>query len=207
MASGSCSGVFRHAEDHATVAVAVRQGRGRSAVLPFAAVNRPGAPGYVRGLQRHHLVPRALARQRCFSALLAGLASAAGLHDFRRNGLLLPDSEIAALRTGLPLHRGPHRTYTEMVAERLGEIERGWSSERRSVPLLAHAHAGTQIAQLQSDLRRSLLDPRRTLRLNRHDRLGAGMDFSILDAMVDRLWSQTQPANGAVLRESSAIAA
>ena len=92
--------------------------------LAFAAVNRPGRPGYIAGLQRHHLIPCSLPERRCFAPLFAALPPAeAGLDDFRRNGMLLPASEVAAVRMGLPHHRGPHRDYTAMVAERLGGIE------------------------------------------------------------------------------------
>ena len=170
--------------------------------LAFAAVNRPGRPGYTAGLQRHHLIPCSLPERRCFAPLFAALPPAqAGLDDFRRNGMLLPASEVAAVRMGLPLHRGPHRDYTAMVAERLGGIEAAWSA----------CHAGEEalaaLAELQGALRRRLLDPARPVRLNRRDPLGAGVDFAALDAMAETLWRATQPQPVAVLPESSAIAA
>ena len=123
--------------------------------IPFPAINRPGLPGYVEGLQRHHLIPRALTGRRCFARFLAALGPAAGLDDFRRNGLLLPASEAGAVRMGLPLHRGPHGTYSAMVAERLGEIESRWT---RSCD---RAAATAAIEALQRALRRELLSPRR----------------------------------------------
>ena len=46
-----------------------------------------------------------------------------GFDDFRRNGLLLPANDAAAIRLGLPLHRGPHHSYNELVFERVGQIE------------------------------------------------------------------------------------
>jgi hypothetical protein len=57
-----------------------------------------------------------------------------GFHDFRRNGMLLPATDEEALRLGLPLHRGPHRSYNELVLERMGQIEAGWrgATGRRS---------------------------------------------------------------------------
>ena len=169
--------------------------------LPFAAVNRPGAPGYVAGLQRHHLIPRSLPERRCFAALFDALRHRAGLADFRRNGMLLPASEGAAVRMGLPLHRGPHRDYTAMVSERLGAIEAAWSARRSGEEALA------ALAELQAALRRRLLDPARTVRLNRRDPLGGGADFARLDAMAETLWGATQPQPLAVLPESSRIAA
>jgi len=124
-----------------------------------------------------------------------------GFDDFRRNGMLLPASEGAAVRMGLPLHRGPHRDYTAMVSERLGAIEAAWSARRSGEEALA------ALAELQAALRRRLLDPARTVRLNRRDPIGAGVDFARLDAMAEALFGASQPQPLAVLPESSAIAA
>ena len=63
------------------------------------------------------------------------------------------------------------------------------------------------LAALQADLRRNLLDPSRSVRLNRHDPLGSGTDFTRIDAMAETLWGATQRTNGAVLLPSAAIAA
>ncbi len=113
--------------------------------------------------------------------------------DFRENGLLLPCDEPAALRMGLPLHRGPHRAYSQMVIERVGQIEAAWSALRALDPHGAATQAHMRLDLLQRALRRYLLDGRRRrLRLNRHDPLGAGVDFTELDAMVDALWGATR---------------
>lgn len=115
-----------------------------------------------------------------------------GFEDFRANGMLLPASDSAALRMGLPLHRGPHRTYNSMVIERVGRIEEGWSSRRARGPERACEEAVMRLGLLQRALRRRLLDPvRRRLALNRSDPLGHRVDFSELDAMADMLWSAT----------------
>ena len=181
--------------------------RGVLPALSFAAVNRAGRAGYVAGLQRHHLLPRVLVGQRCFARLIEAIGATAAFEDFRRNGMLLPATEWAAVRMGLPLHRGPHGTYSAMVGERLGGIETGWASERRKDGEAAGLYAMRALAALQADLRRSLLDPRRTVLLNRSDPLGSGTDFTAIDAMAETLWGATQRPNGAVLAESAAIAA
>ena len=87
------------------------KGRTASAtIIAFRSVNSPGTAGYDAGLQRHHLLPRQLLSQRCFGAMFAGIGRAqVGFDDFRANGLLLPATETATIRTGMPLHRGPHR--------------------------------------------------------------------------------------------------
>lgn len=116
-----------------------------------------------------------------------------GFADFRRNGVLLPASELAATRTGLPLHRGPHRRYNALVAERLGQIEAGWAMRQTHSPLCAQDEAAMRLRLLQSALRRRLLRPGlRPILLNRNDPLGKGVDFSELDAMVDALWAGTE---------------
>ena len=175
--------------------------------LSFGAVNRVGHVGYVAGLQRHHLLPRVLIGQRCFARLIEALGATAAFEDFRRNGMLLPATEGAAVRMGLPLHRGPHSAYSDMVRERLGGIEQGWALSRNGNGDAAGIAALRALAALQADLRRSLLDPTRTVRLNRHDPLGGGTDFTRIDAMAETLWGATQLANGAVLTASAAIAA
>jgi hypothetical protein len=158
--------------------------------LPFRAVNRRGQTGYQAGLQRHHLIPRQLLREPCFAGLVGRLGrQAIGFDDFRRNGLLLPASEMAALRTGLPLHRGPHRHYNELVFERVGQIEARWRG--RGQPD-ADSEALWRLALLQRALRRRLLSDRRDgVLLSRRDPSRSSVDFSVLDAMTDELWGAT----------------
>ncbi len=166
---------------------------GERSWVPFHVVNRRGQPGFDPGMQRHHLLPRQLLRQ----GSTAGLFKALGrdrlrFDDFRSNGLLLPATDRAALRIGLPLHRGPHRTYNELVSERVGQIEAGWSQTRTQTPEVALVDALARLELLQKALRRRLLDQRRRLLLSRKDPLGAGVDFTELDALVDDLWPATK---------------
>ena len=185
----------------------IRSDRSELAPIPFGAVNRAGCAGYVAGLQRHHLLPRVLIGQPCFARLIEALGASAAFEDFRCNGMLLPTTEGAAVRMGLPLHRGPHSAYSSMVRERLGGIEEGWAVACNGDADEAGIAALRALAALQADLRRNLLDPSRTVRLNRYDPLGSGTVFTRIDAMAETLWGATQRANGAVLAESAAIAA
>lgn len=114
-----------------------------------------------------------------------------GFDDFRRNGLLLPANDQAAVRIGLPLHRGPHRSYNELVLERVGQIESTWSSLRPRAPEVALMEAYERLELLQRALRRRLLVQSKRLKLNRKDPLGAWFDFSELDAMAEALWGET----------------
>jgi len=161
--------------------------------LPFSAVNRRGKPGYSSGMQRHHLLPFQLLTRHAFGPLFDAIGrDRLRFDDFRHNGLLLPATGETALRLRLPLHRGPHREYNAMVAERVGQIEAEWSRLRVRAPEIALDHALMRLDLLQRALRRRLLQPdRQRLRLNRHDPIGTGLDFSSLDAMAEALWAGT----------------
>lgn len=169
------------------------QALGRAAsvtVVVFRSVNCPGTPGYDPGLQRHHLLPRQLLSQHCFGAMFASMGRAqVGFDDFRANGLLLPATDTATIRTGMPLHRGPHRRYNEVVIARVGRIEERWSNVRRTDNGAAMAEAVSRLHLLQGALRRQLLAQRRRMLLNRNDPLGTGFDFTALDAMAEALWA------------------
>ena len=152
-------------------------------------------------MQRHHLLPLQLLGARCFGLLFDRLGrERVGFDDFRRNGLLLPATERSAVRIGLPLHRGPHGGYNEMVAERVGQIEGDWSSQRLRAPEAALEEALMRLTLLQGALRRRLLAETRRVRLNRSDPLGRDRDFAALDALAEGLWRGTAtPEFGPIL--------
>lgn len=159
-------------------------------VIAFRSVNCPGTVAYDPGLQRHHLLPRQLLSQRCFGEMFEQVGRAAvGFDDFRANGLLLPATEGTAIRTAMPLHRGPHRRYNEVVMARVGRIEQRWALVRRHDDAAALAEALLRLHLLQGALRRQLLSQRRRVLLNRNDPIGTGFDFTSLDAMAEGLWS------------------
>ncbi|MBT0669085.1 AHH domain-containing protein [Novosphingobium profundi] len=163
----------------------------RRGFLSFRSVNRRNEPGYDPGLQRHHLLPRQLLSTTGFQKMFGEIGDHdTRFEDFRENGMLLPCREGAALRLGLPLHRGPHHRYSELVALRIGQIEAGWSRERLRDGRVARAQAQMRLALLQRALRRFLLDTRghRPL-LNRYD--PASRDFQELDQMAEALWAAT----------------
>ncbi len=160
--------------------------------LPFRNVNRRDEAGYQAGMQRHHLLPRELLAARCLRPMFERVGrESLGFEDFRRNGLLLPATENAAMHIGLPMHRGPHRDYNAMVLDRVGVIESGWATQRHRRPEGALDEAVMRLVLLQGALRRRLLMERRRLRLNRGDPLGSGRDFADLDAMAELLWRET----------------
>ncbi len=162
--------------------------------LSFRAINRHDRPGHDPDLQRHHLLPCQLLSRRCFGNLFDLIGSdRVGFDDFRTNGLLLPANDSAAVRLGLPLHRGPHRSYNAMVIERVGQIEASWSARRLLAPGVAMDEALMRLSLLQRALRRRLLaTARKPFALNRSDPLGRPVDFSELDALADALWPDTE---------------
>jgi hypothetical protein len=118
--------------------------------IPFRSVNRRDRPGYDSQMQRHHLPPRQLMTKASFRTLLESVdRRRVGFDDFRINGMLLPGREESALLTGLPLHRGPHRHYNDMVIERVGQIEQDWSVRRGSATTSAGVNALMRLTLLK----------------------------------------------------------
>lgn len=202
--AGGCATVAREfvrstaaaATDSASCGFALPRAVASRQTLSFRSVNRRDQPGFQDGLQRHHLLPCQLLGQRGFGTLFNAIGrDRLGFDDFRRNGLLLPANSEAALRTRMPLHRGPHRSYNAMVAERVGQVEAEWSRLRLRAPEIAADQAVMRLQLLQRALRRRLLaSDRPSYRLNARDPLAAAPDFSELDAMADALWGGTAAA-------------
>lgn len=169
--------------------------------IPFRAVNRSDRPGYDPQMQRHHLLPHQVMTCQPLRRMIDGLdRRRLGFDDFRTNGMLLPAHEESALATSLPLHRGPHRQYNALVMERVGQIEREWSTRRGGHTVSAGEDALMRLRLLQSALRRRLLATiGKRLLLNRRDPCGGSVDFSELDAMADALWGATDPFSDALV--------
>lgn len=163
------------------------------APVPFRTVNVRDSSDHDPAMQRHHLLPLQLLKLRCFSSMFSQIGRMrVGFDDFRTNGLLLPATDAATIRTGMPLHRGPHRRYNDVVIERVGRIEGSWSRLRLAYPDTARSEAVQRLVLLQSALRKRLLSQRQRFLLNRKDPLGTGFDFAALDAMAESLWKATE---------------
>ncbi len=167
-------------------------GRVARPALSFRAINRIGSPEYESGLQRHHLLPVQLLNQNCFGTMFAAIGRRnVRFDDFRSNGMLLPSREETAIRLCLPLHRGPHKNYNDIVIARVGRIESHWSANKAKNPDQAAIEALASLALLQKALRLRLLDQQRRMILNRKDPVGTGFDFDELDAMAGELCDAT----------------
>ncbi|WP_310021302.1 AHH domain-containing protein [Croceicoccus sp. BE223] len=159
----------------------------------FSAVNRTGSVNFRKGWQKHHLLPRQLMSRRCLASMITSIGSAGlSLDDFDSNGVLLPGSEVIAFDEGLPLHRGPHKIYNELVFERVGAVEMEWSRTRSRDELQARTAALSRLQLVQRGLARRIeREGRSRLTLSRRDPIGRGVDYSSLDAMAEQLWGAT----------------
>lgn len=139
----------------------------------------------VDGFHCHHIIPIEIVERRSL-AVFFGHARAHGFdpNDFSTNGTHLPSTERQAAVFGLPLHRGGHPRYNEMVGDMIAPLTR-----------MDPVHASAGLWQLQEQLR-SALRPGLALSLVRgRGCFPANADFRRLDAAVDILWgSATAPA-------------
>lgn len=123
--------------------------------------------------QRHHLIPVNLINTRTFARLFSNIVSVGfDARNFLSNGLLLPATEKMAEQTGLPLHRGPHGRYDQLVAECLGAI----TNEATESSIAIYR----RISELQGLLRRALQQDA-SLMLNRNDPRAASNPLLKLD--------------------------
>jgi A nuclease family of the HNH/ENDO VII superfamily with conserved AHH len=75
------------------------------------------------GFHCHHLIPLQLVEQQSFAILFGNLrAHGFDPHSFDTNGMHLPCTEKLAVAFALPLHRGAHPHYNQMVANHLARI-------------------------------------------------------------------------------------
>ncbi len=166
--------------------------------ISFRSANCRADPQYSHSSQCHHLLPLQILSLQCFEKMLNIIGcNSIGFHDFRINGLLLPATEKRSAETGLPLHRGPHNRYNEVVIMRVGMIEKEWSRSRKRDSSDANDVARSRIGWLQGALRKRLINEcertqkRTRLVLNRNDPVGTGYDFTELDDMAEILFGAT----------------
>lgn len=77
------------------------------------------------GWHRHHVLPRQLWRYPNLRVFVTGLhVFGLDLEDFTTNGLFLPATDELAQHYGLPLHRGAHRQYNDLVVDLLDTASR-----------------------------------------------------------------------------------
>lgn len=149
-----------------------------------------GAPPPRRGFQRHHLVPIALIQRPQMAAMFDQLRPEGfALQHFDRNGLILPASEVAALRLGHALHRGPHHGYSDVVTARVERIRVHFSAQAPADLRAARRTAVMRLRLLQDAVRRALTDRHGAgFWLNRRDPMRLFVDRPYLDDAIERLF-------------------
>jgi A nuclease family of the HNH/ENDO VII superfamily with conserved AHH len=155
--------------------------------IRFHAVTLPSSD-----MHRHHIIPVRLFRRGSLSPFLKGLRAAGVMaDDFAANGLFLPAAEETAAALRLPLHRGPHRHYSELVEARIAAIAHTYRGKPPStLPIVREA--AWRIRMLQTALSRVLTEGRLARPLNRFDPMLQAQDFTAIDAMIDRLWGGSE---------------
>lgn len=143
------------------------------------------------GFQSHHLIPVGVFASKAFSSAFEAMRlEGFDVRFFPRNGLFLPATELAALRSGLPLHRGPHRRYNELVAYRVEIILRDSGCIKHSAS--ARCDAVERIHHLAGALRAVLYRSDPHMSLNQRDAFQSSVNFDNLDRACDLLWQATK---------------
>ncbi|MDK2762043.1 MAG: AHH domain-containing protein [Sphingopyxis sp.] len=158
------------------------------------------APAPQSGFQRHHLIPIGLLRRPQMAVLFDQLrAEDFTLQHFGGNGLILPASETAALRSGHALHRGPHHEYSDVVAARVERIRAHFTLHAPADPRTARRTAVMRLRLLQDTARRALTDRHGgAFWLNRRDPMRLFVDRPYLDAAIDMLFGSASGAAGGI---------
>lgn len=118
-------------------------------------------------------------------AVLFGHARSCGFNpnDFTTNGTHLPCTEKQAATFGLPLHRGGHPKYNEMVADLVAPLAK-----------VDRHNALIGLRQVQHRLRTALRPALPLATRRRRGPFPPETDFHRLDAAIGILWQQTAPA-------------
>lgn len=177
----------------------------------FSMINRKNGDGYNPRYQRHHLIPLQAASMPEVRGPLDEIAGAGRIRgrirgegkdersgsygfdfdNFETNGVLLPSDEAMALKTGHPLHRGPHPRYNKLVIERLRLIIRLSNGIENRIQRRVFFRLRMKL--LQSTLRRALVgSPLPVFRLNKRDPGLSSSAFIGLDSCVDALYMATR---------------
>jgi A nuclease family of the HNH/ENDO VII superfamily with conserved AHH len=156
-------------------------------VIRFSQINRLNKAGYNPNYQRHHLIPKQAGGESELTRVFQALGDQGfSLEDFEHNGILLPCCEKESMRTGRPLHRGPHPRYNEIVIERLLVIAKLGNRFDGFEQMLEFIQF--RLSLLQSSLRLGLSKRRfGKLHLNLRDPLRSMGGFDQMDLRIEQL--------------------
>ncbi len=131
----------------------------------------------ILGFHCHHVIPIAVVEHRALARTF-GRARSAGFEpqNFATNGMHLPSTEEHAVAFRLPLHRGPHKVYNEIVANHISN----WAG-------LPPHELLEKLCSLQNSLKRGLR--RGPVAIGTSSDLGLRLthDFQRLDVAIERL--------------------
>lgn len=156
-------------------------------MIRFSDINRINSLDYKPNYQRHHLIPRQTATDSNLRKIFEFMADDGfDLEDFEQNGILLPSCEKEAIRTGRPLHRGPHPRYNEIVMQHMFRISK--LGDRIDDVLERQNFIGFRLSLLQSSLRSGLNAKRfKNIYLSSRDPLRSGLKFDRMDTRIEQL--------------------
>lgn len=137
----------------------------------------------VPGFHCHHLIPVEVVEKRAFRNLFLRIRTVGfDFHNFHQNGMFLPCTEENATAFRLPMHRGPHPVYNQIVCERIAAWEKlGPNGQLR------------EIENLQNDLRMALRSNRLPLRKGARDPLASDLAFDTVENAAYRLYDVLSP--------------
>jgi hypothetical protein len=133
-----------------------------------------------KDFQRHHIIPVAVLNDLHFKCIFKML-ECCGFDpcDFTSNGILLPCTEYAAIKYRLPLHRGPHKFYNELVSECVEIIFSQY--DLHNVKQSQLAEIAVKIEKLQHSLKAMLRQENFNMQLCRRDPSRSAAEISQLD--------------------------
>lgn len=145
-------------------------------MLSFRAVKRQVR---IPGFHCHHLIPLEIIDKPAFRPLFRRMGElGADFDNFSQNGMYLPCTEGNAVAFRLPLHRGPHPVYNQIVCDRIDALGRlGPNSQL------------CEMQRLQGDLKAALRHNMLPLRKGARNPLAPHPGFDTVEAAAFRLWN------------------
>lgn len=133
----------------------------------------------IPGFHCHHIIPLEIIDKAAFRPLFRTMRELGfDFDDFHQNGMYLPCTEANAAAFRLPLHRGPHPVYNQLVCERIAAFDRqGCSSQL------------FEMQQLQCALKAALRKNELPLRKGSRNPFTSNADFECMEIAAYRLWN------------------
>ncbi|MBK6706483.1 MAG: AHH domain-containing protein [Sphingomonadales bacterium] len=133
----------------------------------------------IPGFHCHHIIPIEIVEKAAFSSFFRRINGLGfDFNDFHQNGMYLPCTEENAAAFRLPLHRGPHPVYNELVSECIADLS-GLGCDSQ----LPGLH------QLQLALKAALRKNEVSLRKDRRNPFIQSADFESMEIAAYRLWN------------------